>query len=323
MQTITKIKPINEENFIEIMKTEIEPFLEERRTSGFFNGFDGKKLYYENYVSDEARGNVIIIHGFTEFCEKFREMAYYFIQMGFSVFSLDHRGHGNSYREVKQFENTHINDFDDYIKDLKCFVDDIVLPQCSNAPFYAFGHSMGGAITVQFLQTYPDVFKKAVLTSPMIMPVTMGLPVEVAGKTANALCKLGLSKMMLGSKKFNADRKFEDSSDTSFPRFTYAHTKRCEDKHYQNTSPSAMWVKQAADVSFKNSDPDRCKKITAEVLLFQAQNDKLVINEKQDEFINLISNGKLIKTENTKHEIYMSTNDVMEKYLDDINNFLA
>lgn len=323
MAVKTKIKLISEENYAHIMQTEIEPYLEERRTQGFFNGFDGKKLYYENYVSDEAAGCVVIVHGFTEFCEKYREMAYYFIQMGYSVFSLDHRGHGNSHRDIKLFENTHIERFEDYIEDLNCFVKDIVIPQSGNNPLYIYSHSMGGAIAVQFLQTYPDVFKKAVLSSPMIMPITMGIPIDVAHRVSSVLCKLGLKKMLLGSKEFNKDRTFEDSSDTSYERFTYAHTKRCNDRHFQNSSPSANWVNQAAKVSFKNLDKERNKKITAEILLFQAEDDRLVMNEKQDEFISLVPTAKMIKTEKTKHEIYMSPNDVMEKYLDDIAEFFG
>ena len=319
----TKIELIKEADFIKTMQTEIEPFLEERRSEGFFNGFDGKKLYYENYVSDEAVGCVVIVHGFTEFCEKYREMVYYYIQMGYSVFSFDNRGHGNSHRAVKVFESTHIESFSDYVEDLNCFVKDIVIPQSSNTDLYLYAHSMGGAIAVQYLQTYPDVFKKAVLSSPMIMPITMGLPIGVASTAATVLCKLGLKTMLLGSSEFNKDRAFEDSSDTSRERFTYAHTKRCNDRHFQNTSPTANWVKQAAKVSFMNLDKARIRNITADILLFQAEDDRLVMNDKQDEFVALAPTAKMIKTEKTKHEIYMSTNDVMEKYLDAIAEFFG
>ncbi|MBR3974856.1 MAG: alpha/beta hydrolase [Clostridia bacterium] len=319
----TKIELINEADFISTMQTKVEPYLEERRTQGFFNGFDGKKLYYENYVSDEARACVVMVHGFTEFCEKYREMVYYYIQMGFSVFTFDNRGHGNSHRDVKVFESTHIERFSDYVEDLNCFVKDIVVPQSGNTPLYLYSHSMGGAIAVQYLQTYPEVFGKAVLSSPMIMPITMGLPISVASAAASVLCKLGLKAMLLGSSEFNKDRAFEDSSDTSRERFTYAHTKRCNDRHFQNSSPTAGWVKQAAEVSFRNLDKDRNKNIKADILLFQAENDKLVMNDKQDEFVAMVPTAKMIKTEKTKHEIYMSTNDVMEKYLDAIAEFFG
>ncbi len=323
MAVKTKIEIISEENFSHTMYAEIEPYLEERRTSGFFNGFDDKKLYYENYVSDEAVGCVVIVHGFTEFCEKYREMVYYYIQMGYSVFSFDNRGHGNSHRDIKAFEGTHIESFANYVEDLNCFVKNIVEPQSSNKPLYLYSHSMGGAIAVQYLQTYPDVFKKAVLSSPMIMPITMGLPISVASVTASVLCRIGLKYMILGKYEFNKDRTFEDSSDTSRERFTYAHLKRCNDCHFQNTSPTANWVKQAADVSFKNLDKERNKNITAQILLFQAEDDRLVVNDRQDEFIALVPTAKIIKTQKTKHEIYMSTNDVMEKYLNDIAEFFA
>ena len=319
----TKIELVNEENYIALMQSEIEPYLEERRSEGFFNGFDGKKLYYENYVSDTAVGCVVIVHGFTEFCEKYREMVYYYIQMGYSVFSFDNRGHGNSHRAAKTYESTHIDNFADYVEDLNCFIKDIVLPQSSNTALYLYAHSMGGAIAVQYLQTYPDVFRKAVLSSPMIMPITMGLPIGVASAAATVLCKLGLKTMLLGSSEFNKDRAFEDSSATSRARFTYAHTKRCNNRHFQNSSPTASWVKQAAKVSFMNLDKERNKNIKADILLFQAEDDHLVMNDKQDEFVAMVPTAKMIKTQKTKHEIYMATNDVVEKYLEAISEFFG
>ena len=66
-----------------------------------------------------------------------------------------------------------------------------------------------------------------------------------------------------------------------------------------------------------------CPYIKADILLFQAETDTLVVNDKQDEFVAMVPTAKMIKTEKTKHEIYMSTNDVMEKYLDAIAEFFG
>ena len=76
---------INEKDYKKIMAERVEPFLEKIRTNGFFESFDGKKIHFEAYKNENAKAVVLIIHGFTESAEKFREVSYYFYNEGYSV----------------------------------------------------------------------------------------------------------------------------------------------------------------------------------------------------------------------------------------------
>ena len=83
----------------------------------------------------------------------------------------DLRGHGRS-----EGKRGFIRDFNDYERDLESLVAVIRRqPQSSSGPFILFGHSMGGLITLQYLEnsnsTKPDA---AVLSSP-----ALGLSIEV------------------------------------------------------------------------------------------------------------------------------------------------
>ena len=165
---ITSI-PVSEVNYEETMKTVVEPFLAERRKDVYFAGFDGNQLHCEQYLTPDAPAAVVIVHGFTESAEKFREMSYNFITMGYTVFTIDNRGHGLSYRKHPEaFEVVTVDRFEEYVEDLNKLVTDVVKPAVGDMPLYVYAHSMGGVITVQYLQTYPGVFQKAVLSAPMI-----------------------------------------------------------------------------------------------------------------------------------------------------------
>ena len=58
------------------------------------------------------------------------------------------------------------------------------------------------------------------------------------------------------------------------------------------------------------------------VLLCQPEEDTSVYSEAEDQFIVLIPNGRLERFFNCKHEIYMSVDDTVKAYLDEIRAFL-
>ena len=99
-----------------VMRDKIEPFLADIRQEGFFDAKDGLRIHYEMYLHPQSRGAVVIAHGFTESEEKFREMAYRCYAQDYSVFSIDHRGHGRSGRLVMPEFLTHVENFADYLE---------------------------------------------------------------------------------------------------------------------------------------------------------------------------------------------------------------
>ncbi|MCF0187500.1 MAG: alpha/beta hydrolase, partial [Bacteroidaceae bacterium] len=84
------------------------------------------KLHYAYALNPNARGTVIISHGFCEFITKFYEMLYFFYQAGYSVFMPEHRGHGFSHREVANPDIVHIDDFHTYVSDFENFFEKVV-----------------------------------------------------------------------------------------------------------------------------------------------------------------------------------------------------
>ena len=76
---------ITEDRYDEVMQTEVEPYLAQRRESGLDARVKGQPIYYEHYRADHPKGVIVISHGFTESITKFRESIYYMLQQGYEV----------------------------------------------------------------------------------------------------------------------------------------------------------------------------------------------------------------------------------------------
>ena len=323
MSTRFSTLPVSETNYAQTMETVVEPFLAAIRTKTTFPSFDGAEIGYEAYPAENAVGTVVIVHGYTESAEKFREMSYYYLMMGLNVFAIDNRGHGNSFRRNPDDPQTvTVGRFEDYVEDLQTFVTTVVKPAYPDLPLYVYAHSMGGAITVQHLQTYPGVFERAILSAPMIMP-HMPLPIPAAKALADTFILLGKGdERVFVFHGFNPDATYENSNDTSKARFDYYHAKRLANPLLQTASASYRWVAEAAKVTKKNLDPKRNAKIQIPVLLFQPEEDHSVVSEKEDVFIAMVRFGRIVKLRGCRHEIYASVDDTLLKYLQAIEAFL-
>lgn len=320
----THIDVLPEKSFDEIMVNTVEPLLQRYRTKGFLTIVRGMRLHYEYYLCSDPVGAVVISHGFTESAEKYRELIYYFLQAGYSVFALDHRGHGRSYREIEDTSLTHIGKFSDYVADLDRFVQKIVRPNAVNHPLYLFGHSMGGAVAAMYLSQNPVTFRRAVLNAPMICPNTGRIPRGGAALLARLACLTGnAKKRVMGFESFDEEESFDESCDTSFARFEYYRQKRLHYRHLRNNSPTYGWLLQATGVTKPLLKKENCATVQAPVLLFRAEHDNMVRPKPQDTFIERIPHGELVEVKGAKHEIYMAENEILQPFLDEILTFFS
>ena len=314
------VKLIREENYEQMMRGVVEPGLEAMREEIEMPLDGGGTLHCEIYNRYDAKRAVVIVHGYTESAEKFRELVWYFIHSGFSVFSYDQRGHGRSVRGVADTSVTHVDRFDDYLRDLEQFVEGGVRPRMGDAPLYLYGHSMGGAVAAFALIRHPDWFARAVLNAPMIAPVTKPQPRKAAkalGALYAALGK-GRERAFVG-KPFDPEReKFETSFITSRARYEYYQRKRVAREELHNCSPTYSWVREAAAVT----EPllHRAQMIRVPVMLFQAMQETIVGVKEQNDFIARVPDGKLVRFD-AKHEIYSAHDEVLGEYVNKLIDF--
>lgn len=313
----------SEHEYAATMTESIEPELEKMRSIADIP-VRGGTLHAENYVIPSSDRGVLLLHGYTESAEKFREVAWCFIQAGFSVFSYDHRGHGQSLRQINDLSISHVDRFDDYIEDCETFVTTCVRPHLGEKPLYLYAHSMGGAIGAHMLVEHPNWFKKAVLTSPMIAPSSAPFPMWVGRLLAATMCMIGKGKeRAFIAGPFDPEKEtFEASCSTGRARFDYYEKKRINTPYLQNCSPTYRWVLESFDQTKGLLIKEKCSKVSLPVLLCQAGKENLVRPEEQEAFVAMLPDARIKRFDEAKHEIYNSTDDVVCDYIKTILDFM-
>ncbi|WP_193165858.1 alpha/beta hydrolase [Microbulbifer hainanensis] len=107
----------------------------------------GNRLHYRRWWVEGALGVVVISHGLGEHSGRYRALARYLNAAGFSVYALDHFGHG-----LSEGKRGHIDDFAHFSEDLYHFLRlvrrdlDGERRADGGRQIHLLGHSMGGVI---------------------------------------------------------------------------------------------------------------------------------------------------------------------------------
>ena len=314
---------ITENNYAERMRQEAEPYLDERRETGYFERLKGQSIYYEHFRADEPHAVVVISHGFTESVQKFKESIYYLLQAGYEVWILDHHGHGYSFRQNSNPYVVHTERFEDYVLDLKYFTETLIKPASGRLPLYLYGHSMGGCIAAWTIEDYPQLFQKAVLTSPMLALSFGKVPIPVVYAAAS-LKGIGEKRKepMSPVTSFQQEPDFLNSCDSSECRYLYYFAQRT-DERLQTTAPSINWGKQSVKACARVRAKRNTDRISIPVLLFQAGNDTVVDNSGQDQFVSQVKGCQFQRIPDMKHELYMTDSRVLIPYWEKIFAFFG
>ena len=315
---------IREENYAERMRAEVEPYVAARTETGYDERVKGQPIYFEHYRADEPKGVVVISHGFTESIRKFTESVYYMLLSGYEVWGVDHRGHGRSFRHNENPYVVHVERFEDYVLDLVHFTETRVKPAAGELPLFLYCHSMGGCIGAWTIESYPDLFDKAVLSSPMLGLSFGKIPVPVMYVAASIKGMGEKRKEPLNPvTSFTQEGDFENSCDSSRCRYEYYFQKRLAAPALQTSDPSINWGKQAVRACARVTSKRETAKIRIPVLLIQAGNDMVVKNESQELFVSRTKGCEFYRVPDMKHELYMTDSEVLIPYWERVFSFLA
>lgn len=293
------------------------------RKEGTFSGFDGEILYYEYFLSEKSRGSVVIVHGLSEFTQKYQEFTWYLHNQGYDVFLYDQRCHGRSCRLTERQDMIHVNRFADYAKDLHRFICDVVR-RVTDGPLYLYAHSMGGAVAAQYLAEHPDVFCKAVLSAPMVEPLTGGVPPIVArwGLSAYLLFGNGKKKFWLAS-EFDPDYPFEKSKDQSRARFTRNMEIRLSNPCYCTTPLTIRWVQQSVMLRRKLTRKGFLKKLQTPILMLSAEADGVVSDQAQVQFAKNCPVCRQVVLPGANHSMLWGTRETIAVYVQQVLDHFA
>lgn len=327
------MKIIQEDKFADIMKDEVEPYLHAHCREYYITGAKeperrekAGKLHVKFYETDRPRGVIVISHGFTEGAQKFDEMIYYFLQVGYHVCMPEHAGHGLSYRLTEDPSLVHIDTWKRFVRDfLK--VCHVAKKAYADLPLILFAHSMGGAISTIAASWEPELFQKIILSSPMIRPLTGNVPWPVTVAIAQAECLVGRdARYVIGQKSYDGSETLETSASVSEARFIRYNEIRKQCKEIQTSAASYGWLLASIRMSWYIRYHG-WKKLTAPILLFQAEKDAFVSVRAIQKFTKKLQRKGRISCEyvyipGSKHEIFGSDDETMQVYIDRISSFL-
>nr|WP_245347305.1 alpha/beta hydrolase [Cohnella lubricantis] len=116
-----------------------------RTEEGIFHGAGGYELFYRAILPNTApKAAVIALHGLGDHSGGMANMTQRLAEQGYAVYAFDLRGHGRN-----PGTRAYIRKWEEYTDDLHLFRQKVELEQ-PNSPLYLIGHSLGGAISIDY-----------------------------------------------------------------------------------------------------------------------------------------------------------------------------
>lgn len=312
---------IPEANFFEVWRQEVIPHFNQANQRSFTN-FQGLKLNYYSLVNPDNKKTLVILPGRTEPALKYAEVVYDLKDLGFNVFILDHQGQGNSDRLVKDSHKGYVKHFIDYARDLSDWMDEVVIPETQNQERYLLAHSMGGAIATLYLAYGKPVFKKALLSSPMMEIDTKPYKENIGRLLTGVLVTAGMGKA------YAPDRGPYVSANDTFEKNDVTHSLvRFEASRYLFMTwpelalggPTNRWVHQSLKATKKIDT--LAEKIQIPVLMFQSEKDLIVMPGRQNSFCSKTPLCRMVKFEGAYHEILQESDVIRNRAMGELKNF--
>jgi alpha-beta hydrolase superfamily lysophospholipase len=241
-----------------------------KNESGYFEGRELKKLFYQYWLPDkEIKAYIVAMHDLATHSDRLQIPADYLTSKGYAVYCFDLRGHWRNKGDAPG----NIDSMDHIQKDIVLFMD-LVRKNAGEKKIFLMGHSLGGLISIIYAINHPGL-PGVIISSP-----TLGLFFEsmvdrkIAKKLASSFAKLAPNKLI----EINIDQN-QLTSDIKVLR------KQIADKN----KLKAITVKTLAEINGAMKWAiDNASDLICPIFIQQAGNDKLVDKKKNKDFFNKV-----------------------------------
>ena len=273
--------------------------------AGMIRTADRVEIRYARWAATarRKRGTVILLHGRTEFVEKYFETANDMRRRGFSAVTFDWRGQGGSQRFLKNRNKGHVDDFADYVLDLEAVMKQVVLADCP-PPYYLLGHSTGAAVALLYARRARTQIERMVLLAPLL---------GIAGKSRRLLMMrsglmrfFGLGEAFIpgGSNTLVQTEPFEGNALTSDRvRFERNHAVIAARPDLGLGSPTISWIHAAMEAAESFDSPDFPASVPMPVLMVMAGRESVVSNPAIERLSSRMKTGAHALIPGARHEI--------------------
>lgn len=309
------LNAIDEQDFARGWSQQVAPYVAERSVVGEVTGAGGVVLRYLAIEQPDPGAALVLLGGHAESFRKYAELFYDLRDLDLSIYALDPRGQGSSDRLLADREKSHVDHWQDYVADLKLFVDTVVRAR-TNAPIIALGHSLGGGIAAAYLEQHASDVDSAILSAPLVGHKVGGF----------ALALLGLMDLFGGTGyvpgggpfavvPFEANkethsqvrhlRKFQDNADHPETRMGF---------------PTVHWMNETRRMA--ESIQAGAGRITVPLLVLQASQDEYVQARSLESFAAKVPAARRVLLEGARHEMLIETDAIRGQALREIRAFI-
>jgi lysophospholipase len=262
-----------------------------------------------------CKGTVAILPGRAEFIEKYFEVVSELLERNFDVAVLDWRGQGLSDRLLASRDKSYIGHFKVYARDLEALRTRVLEPFC-RPPFFALGHSMGGAILLAQAHAGRSPFQRIVLTAPMIDIHGLRFP-RGARALARILTMLGFGRALIpgGGSNPYLTRGFADNILTSDRnRFDRVAATVAAHPEIAVADPTIAWVNAAFRLMAQFENIEFPRRTLTPALILAAGADRLVETMAAETFGSRLKAGKVVTIPYARHEILIERDAIREQF---------
>ena len=245
---------------------------------------DGLRLYVRRREVDNARAEVVILHGFGEHSGRYGPLTDHLINHSYTVTGYDHRGHG-----LSDGLPGHIENFNEYEDDLHKIIS-YVRDRSRSQNLYLIAHSMGGLIALRYIAKKGGGLSGAVISAPLIA-VAVRVPAH----------KLMIARL---SARLRPHMRLDNGINTNHLSRDREVGKAYATDPLVNRKVSARWFSEATRAMGEMND--LATQITIPVLVMHGTEDKLASVEATKRFFEKIGSKdkELIIYPGYYHELF-------------------
>lgn len=270
-------------------------------------------------IDESPRGTVMIMTGFSEFIEKYYEVAQDLQNMGFAVLCFDWRGQGLSTRAHPERKG--------WVQNYATMVDDALEiahwleRRGAPSPLLGLGHSMGGNVCIRLLQNHQNLFAAAAVTAPMLG--LKGLPNWLLRSLSEAGSRAGLDSRYAPGATDN-DPLAPHTPLSSDPRRYEAW------RHYLRTDSWLIthgvtwrWVREAVTSIQRAIKPANAERIRTPLLIANPLQDSLVDPVPTRRFAERCGAAQLLEVADSEHELLQETDPLRDQFFHAFDDFVT
>ncbi len=240
------------------------------------DGHELRRIDWPGAIGDK-RGSILFLPGRGDFYEKYIESLEEWHRAGWKVTALDWRGQAGSGRLGDDKVTGHVEDFGDWVSDLRHFWTS--WKSNSPAPHVLIAHSMGGHLVARALVDEAVDPAAVVLSAPMLGMAGPPLPLAVLHLVARFMARIGSPRRPA----WKWSEKPGEMPARRHDLLTHDDERYADELWWRKRRPelamgpgSWRWVERAYASIGELEAPGAMEKVEIPVLVVSTSNDKLV-----------------------------------------------